>query len=115
MLPKIENAINAGQKRIILESMYNVQEFEVIKEKYKTNFRVIAIHADRQVRMDRLNKRKERSLSEEELTSREVSEAKKLWKGTLIAMADYHMLNNGTDLDKYTEDMRQVFADKLGL
>jgi dephospho-CoA kinase len=113
MLPKIEQAVLNGEKKIILESMYNVQEYEVIKDKYKDNFKVIGIHSDREVRVKRLNIRKERTLSEEELTSREVSEAKNLWKGTLIAMADYHFINNGDDLKAYEHDFDKLVEQKV--
>ncbi len=113
MLPKIENAIANGEKRIILESMYNVHEYEVIKEKYKHNFKVIGIHSDRNVRVKRLNVRKIRGLTEEELISREVSEAKNLWKGTLIAMADYHFINNGDDIEKYTKEFNILIKEKI--
>lgn len=113
MLPKIEQAIIEGNKKIILESMYNVQEYEIIKDKYKDNFKVIGIHSDREVRVKRLNLRKERRLTEEELLSREVSEAKNLWKGTLIAMADYHFINNGDNMMEYEKDFDSFVEQKV--
>jgi dephospho-CoA kinase len=115
ILPKIENAIHGGQNKIILESMYNVFEYEIIKEKYKNNFKVLSIHSDRAVRIKRLNERKDRKLTIEELDSREVSEAKKLWKGTLIAMADYHYINNGEDMNIFEQDLHELFQNKLNL
>jgi dephospho-CoA kinase len=115
ILPKIEQEIQQGANKIILESMYNVHEFEVIKDRYKDSFKVLAIHSDRGIRIKRLNSRPDRKLTEEELTSREISEAKNLWKGTLIAMADYHFLNNGSDMAKFEADLRKLLEEKLHL
>lgn len=113
MIPKIDKAIEDGSKKIILESMYNVHEYEVIKQKYGSAFKVLAIHSDRKVRIDRLNIRKERPLTEEELTSREISEAKNLWKGTLIAMADYHFINNGSDMEDFEVKLTGLIKNKI--
>lgn len=115
MVPKIEDAVKEGSKRIILESMYNVQEYEVIRDRFGASFKVLAIHSDKDVRQKRLSQRKIRGLTEEELTGREISEAKNLWKGTLIAMADYHYINNGNDMASFCNDLKSILKNKLGL
>lgn len=115
LMPKIMDAIAAGNKRIILESMYNVFEYEIIKNKFGDSFKTIAIHADREVRKKRLNERKIRKLTSEELDSREISEAKNLWKGTVIALADFHYINNGSDIQIYNQEMHKLFKEKLNL
>lgn len=115
ILPKIEEAIENGSSRIILESMYNVFEYEVIKERYGDNFKTIAIHSDRNVRQKRLNERKDRKLTIDELHSREISEAKNLWKGTVIALADFHYINNGSNMEDYKQGMHNLFKEKLGI
>lgn len=113
MIPKIDEAIKNGYKKIILESMYNIWEYEIIKEKYGENFKVLAIHTDEDIRIQRINSRKERKLTASELESRQVSEAKNLGKGTVISLANYHFLNNGDDMQKFEQDMDEYLKTKI--
>jgi mRNA interferase MazF len=107
ILPKIEEAIKKGEKRILLESMYNIYEYEVIKNKFPESFKVLAIHSNEDIRIKRINERKERPLTMEELKSRQVSEAKNLGKGTVISFADFHFLNNGSNMQVFEQDLDQ--------
>lgn len=113
LLPKIENAIETGYKNILLESMYNIYEYEYIKDFYGDRLKVLAIHADRDVRMERIKNRKERSLNEDELQKREIAEAKNLQKGSVIAYADFHYINNGSDMDKFKTDIEDLLDKKI--
>lgn len=113
LLPKITDAIQRGEKRILLESMYNIYEYEVIKNSFGKNFKVLAIHSDQNIRLERLQTRKDRRLTEEELVSRQISEAKNLQKGTVISFADFHYVNNGSDMDIFEKDIDQLISDKI--
>lgn len=113
ILPKIEEAIKTGEKRILLESMYNIYEYEVIKNMYGENFKVLAIHTDTDIRIKRLNERKDRRLTKEELISRQISEAKNLQKGTVISFADFHYTNNGDDMEKFERDLEEIIKNKI--
>lgn len=115
MIPKIEEAVNNGCKRIILESMYNIWEYELIKEKYRENFKVLAIHSDFDVRLKRISSRADRKLNLDELNSRQISEAKNLGKGTVISLADYHIVNNGYEMSVFENDVNDFLQNKLGL
>jgi dephospho-CoA kinase len=113
ILPKIEEAIKTGEKRILLESMYNIYEYEVIKNMYGENFKVLAIHTDTDIRIKRLNERKDRRLTKGELISRQISEAKNLQKGTVISFADFHYTNNGDDMEKFEKDLEEIIKNKI--
>ncbi len=105
ILPKIQKAISEGYTKILLESMYNIYEYEVIKQAFPENFKVLAIHSDEEIRIKRINSRKERKLTASELESRQIAEAKNLGKGTVISLANYHFLNNGEDMQKFEQEM----------
>jgi dephospho-CoA kinase len=113
MLLKIEEAIKNGEKRILLESMYNIYEYEYIKNVYGNNFKVLAIHTDADIRIKRINERKDRKLTEEELVSRQISEAKNLQKGTVISFADFHYTNNGSDMETFEKDLEDIIKNKI--
>ncbi len=115
MIPKIEKAILEGHTKIILESMYNIWEYEIIKNAYPENFKVLAIHSDFDVRLKRIGSRADRKLNLDELNSRQISEAKNLGKGTVISLADYHYVNNGENMEVFESDLNQIFQKKLGL
>lgn len=55
----------------------------------------MAVISERRVRYDRLARRKERPLSEDEAESRDYAEIEKLEKGGPIAIADFVLVNNG--------------------
>jgi dephospho-CoA kinase len=113
MIPKIDEALKKGAKNIILESMYNIYEFEIIKEKYDGNFKVLAIHSDADVRLKRINSRPDRKLTDEELYSRQISEAKKLQKGSVISIADFHYVNNGDDMNLFEKELEVLMENKI--
>ncbi len=115
MVPKIEEAIKNGYKRIILESMYNIWEYELIKEKYGENFKVLAIHSDTEKRIQRANARADRPLTRDEMNSRQISEAKNLGKGTVISLADYHIVNNGVHMYNFESDVDYFIKYNLKL
>ena len=114
MIPKIEEAIAKGYKRIILESMYNIWEYEIIKEKYGENFKVLAIHSDTEKRIQRANARADRPLTRDEMNTRQISEAKNLGKGTVISLADYHIVNNGDVMEVFENEVNSFIQNKLG-
>ena len=115
LLPKIEKAIEEGHKNILLESMYNIYEYEVIQERFGKSFKVLAIHSDENIRIQRLNTRKERKLTREELHSRQIAEAKNLGKGTVISLADYHLVNNGNNMETFKNELVTLLKGKLDL
>ena len=115
ILPKITEAIQKGSRKILLESMYNVYEYEIIKQAFPENFKVLAIHSDAALRLKRIGSRTDRRLSIEELDSRQIAEAKKLGKGAVIALADFHYVNNGDNMKVFNGDLNILLKEKMGL
>jgi dephospho-CoA kinase len=113
ILPKIQKAISGGYTKILLESMYNIYEYEYIKEAFPENFKVLAIHSDEDIRIKRINSRKERKLTAAELESRQMAEAKNLGKGTVISLANYHFLNNGDDMQKFEQEIDAYLKTRI--
>ena len=57
LLPKIKSLLEKGN--VVLDGLYSWEEYEILKEEYK-NMKVIAIIADKNIRYERIGKRKER-------------------------------------------------------
>lgn len=87
--------INKMNSSIILDGLYSFSEYEILKKCYNLNFKVIAIHADKELRYNRLSARKDRPLLPDQVDSRDNSEIRNLEKGGPIAIADFHIINNG--------------------
>jgi dephospho-CoA kinase len=92
---------------VVIESMYSWEEFKIIKKSFGDAFEVLAIYATKNLRYERLGKRKIRPLTIEEATSRDLSELENLDKGGPIAYADYTIINDLSkeDLIKYLEKL----------
>ena len=78
VLKEIQDLINAGQKRIVLDGLYSWTEYKILKKAYPT-----------------------------ETTVRDWSELENLEKGAPIAIADYYLENSGSisDLHKQLEQL----------
>ena len=71
------------------------RDIRSLKELYPENFIVVAIHSDKALRYERLAQRKFRPLTKTEVDRRDYTEIENIEKGGPIAIADYHILNNG--------------------
>ena len=80
---------------ILLDGLYSFTEYKILKELYPENFIVVAIHSDKALRYERLAQRKFRPLTKTEVDRRDYTEIENIEKGGPIAIADYHILNNG--------------------
>lgn len=98
LLPKIEEYSKLDN--VILDGLYSWDELKILKDEFKDNLIVLAIVVDKKIRYDRLSVRSIRKLSNEEASSRDVSEIENLAKGGPIVYADYYILNNGS-MDEY--------------
>ena len=93
-LPKIKKIHNEN-KNVVIDNLYSWAEYKLFKEKYKTNFYVISVHTTPSIRYRRLKKRAFRGLEKKEAISRDYSHIEELDVGGPIAMADFHVLNDG--------------------
>ena len=104
-LPKIKEYYKDGN--VVIDDLYSWSEYKVLKEEFNDNVILLGIIADKNLRYDRISKRKERSYTKEEANKRDISELENLEKGGPIAYADYFILNNGL-LDEYKERLKEI-------
>lgn len=81
---------------IAVDGLYSYSEYLFLKEKFGTVI-LIAIHANKNVRIERLCERKLRPLTIDEIFKRDHLEIINLEKGGPIAIADFHIVNNGNE------------------
>lgn len=99
---QIADLIEAGQKRIIVESLYSWTEYKFLKKSFPGELYLIAIVAPRSLRHTRLSKRPVRPLTPQQALERDWSEIENLEKGGPIAIADHYIQNTG-ELDELHE------------
>lgn len=102
-LPIIEEFIK--HNNVVIESLYSWEEFKIIHDKFGDPFKLLTIYTTKELRYERLTKRKVRPLTIAESTSRDINEIEKLDKGGPIAYTDYLVMNDGNlkDLNKKLE------------
>ena len=93
---------------IILESLYSWEEYITLKEKYKDNFKVIAVYASPEIREKRLKLRKIRPLkTSQEFIDRDYSQIINLKQAGPIARADFTLLNE-TSLNDLHKNIKNI-------
>lgn len=107
VLKEIQDLINAGQKRIVLDGLYSWTEYKILKRAYPTETTVVAIILPRALRHHRVAERPDRPFNAQEINERDWSELENLEKGAPIAIADYYLENSGSisDLHKQLEQL----------
>ncbi len=103
-LPSIEAALAAGRD-VLIDGLYSYAELKVLREKLGERLRLIAIHARKSVRAERLAGRPVRPLTAEEMAERDRREIDNVEKAQPIALADFHVVNDGSE---------EMLADALG-
>lgn len=111
LLPKIEEY--SKDENVILDGLYSWDELKILKDEFKDNLVVLAIVVDKKIRYDRLSVRDIRKLTNDEASSRDVSEIENLAKGGPIVFADYYILNNGS-MDEYYNELEKFTNNVLG-
>lgn len=91
--PAIAEKLAANQL-VAIDGLYSFAEWEYLHDRFP--LRLLAIHASRTLRHQRMAIRPVRPLTAAELDERDVSEIKILDKGGPIAIADHHIVNDGT-------------------
>ena len=94
-LLKIEQCLKKG-KKVLIDGLYSFAEYKILKEKYNGSLFIIAVFTPRELRYERLSKRKVRPLTRYEAVSRDYAEIENIQKAGPIAMADYTVLNDST-------------------
>ena len=93
-LPRILSAV-AASKHVLIDGLYSQGEYVLLKRYLPGRLKTIAVHSNKSVRAERLAKRPVRPLTLEEMDLRDEKEIALLDKAPPIALADFHVLNNG--------------------
>ena len=99
VITEINDLINAGQKRIVLDGLYSWTEYRTLQHEFPGALTVIAIVAPKALRYDRIAHRPDRPFDATAIRERDYSEIENMEKGGPIAIADYYLLNDGTPTD----------------
>jgi dephospho-CoA kinase len=94
-LPRIKEALAAGPTAV--DGLYSWAEYKFLKRNLENQMHVVAVFTTRPIRYERLACRPVRPLSPDEAELRDFAEIENLEKGGPIAMADYVVLNDGTE------------------
>ncbi len=81
---------------IVLDGLYSWEEYVYLKHRFP-QLKLLGIYAPPPLRYARLSKRKIRPLTEDEARSRDISEIENLHKGGPIAVADFLVVNDGSE------------------
>lgn len=100
-LPKIKELyINSS---VLVESLYSWEEYLEIKNEFNDNFKVIAVFASPETRIERLRDRPIRPLTKEEIITRDYSQIENSHQAGPIARADWTIVNEGPKEELYLE------------
>lgn len=94
--PKIKTLL-AEKDLIVIDGLYSWEEYTYLKGKFP-GLTIIHVYAEPKVRYARLSQRNVRPFPVEESYLRDVAEIEKLNKGGPIAIADYTIENNSSDI-----------------
>lgn len=88
---------------VVVESLYSWEEYLEMKKEFGDIFKVLAVFSSPDIRAERMAKRPSRSLTKEEMVSREYSQIENLHQAGPIARADFMVINEGTKEDLYKQ------------
>lgn len=108
LLPRIIEY--SKEANTVLDGLYSWDEYKILMSELGSNFKMIAIIADKEIRYERLSKRNIRPLDREIAIKRDLAEIENLAKGGPISYADYFIFNNGT-VDEYKIRLNEILED----
>ena len=105
-LPRIRSGLSQG-RWICIDGLYSGAEWQLLAT--ETGVVTLAVHASRWVRKARLEARRPRPLTGEQLDERDLAEVRNVDKGTPIALADAHVVNDA-DMDALRVEVASFMA-----
>lgn len=96
-LPTIMESLSAGP--LVIDGLYSWAEYKFLRQHFGDQMKVVAIYTTRSLRYARLSQRRDRPLSAEEAEQRDYAEIENVEKAGPIAIADYTLLNDGSQED----------------
>lgn len=99
---------------VICDGLYSFSEYLFLKEKLGNQLTVLAVHATKSLRYERLGNREVRPLNPTQVDDRDFSEIKNIEKAGPIAIADFHIVNDGNveELHKKLDDILASIREK---
>jgi len=110
IIEQIHALFDAGQHRIVAESLYTWTEYKTMKKAFPGELTVVAMVAPKRLRHRRLLNRPVRPLSQPEADQRDWAEIENLEKGGPIAIADYYIANDN-DMDYMYQQVDQILGE----
>jgi len=101
LLPSIRKALKSGPT--VIDGLYSWAEYKFLKRNVNSRMHVVAVFVPRQVRYERLSRRRVRPLMPSEAEARDTSEIENIEKGGPIAMADFTICNDKSEADLAAE------------
>jgi len=95
LLPSIKESLATGPT--VIDGLYSWAEYKFLKGHFGEQMKVVAIYTTRSARYARISQRPDRPLSFAEAEQRDYAEIENVEKGGPIALADYTILNDGTE------------------
>ncbi|UCC60798.1 MAG: AAA family ATPase [Dehalococcoidia bacterium] len=94
-LAEIEESLS--KRPTVIDGLYSWSEYKFLRQHLGNKLKLVAIYTTRSVRYARLSQRQERPLTFEEAEQRDFAEIENVEKAGPIAIADYTIINNGTE------------------
>jgi dephospho-CoA kinase len=92
-LPKIQALRQAG-RTVAIDGLYSMGELEVLRNELGATLKLLAIHAPKHLRYQRLGQRTVRPMTAQQVDERDLFEVQNLDKAAPIALADAHVVND---------------------
>jgi dephospho-CoA kinase len=99
LLPTIVERLSAGPT--VIDGLYSWAEYKFLRGHFRDQMKLVAIYTTRSMRYARLSQRRDRPLSIEEAEQRDYAEIENVEKGGPIALADYTIVNDGTEKELF--------------
>jgi len=96
-LPTIMESLSVGPT--VIDGLYSWAEYRFLRQHFGDQMKVVAVFTTRSLRYARLSQRPDRPLSVEEAEQRDYAEIENVEKAGPIAIADYTILNDGSEED----------------
>jgi dephospho-CoA kinase len=101
-LPSIEKHLLENEL-VVIDGLYSLSELKTLQHAFGSGLIVLAIFTPKHLRYQRLSTRKERALDKREAEQRDYLEIERIEKGGPIALADYTLLNDGSEAELYDQ------------
>lgn len=107
----IHSHVTAGSN-VIIDGLYSFSEYLYLKDKFGKQLIVLSVHSRKTLRYQRLSQREVRPLTPQEVDQRDFSEIKNIEKAGPIAVADYHIINDG-DIQDLCKNIDTIMKEIL--